>query len=604
MTYTQTTGTSSNYVGYSDMPKVDLKEEDKFGLENYVKALKSFIIECQPPLTIAIQGSWGTGKTSFMNFVEKEIENEVLYLSFSTWQYSLLNMQDMLAFSFLSVLTKKIGDISESQIKKLKEEGKKIEDIILHDDQVKISGLDIQQKLQHYLGMAAYYTLKMGAEHIGGNTGGILLEKGIEKGKKIFGKKGKSEEALTGYEINDISELKRMFNSHIGNCLQLTGKKRCVIFIDDLDRLPPKNAVELLEVIKVFLDCDNCVFVLAIDYSVVASGIKEKYKDIDSKKGKSFFDKIIQLPFKMPVSQYTIDAYVKDLFKNLKPDYIDTEVSNIIKNTISNNPRSIKRLFNSFNLTLKVAENKDTKLKNRIVDEKDIFDFVFCLYCIQLTHEDIYNYILTNIKQYEQFKPESVSETSGIIADSFDNKLDSDEISLIMELFSKCIDKLVKKMDGNEDSIKELLTSLTRLTSITATNERSDDKVYMFEGKVYKRYSTFDERCNTGWLGHDIVAKLITTENMDENKITEFREKFIKFKTSRNRYNETYHGRIIYLDSEDERKKMKTNLIETDTGKYYLINYWGLPDIKNLMDFIRNNYPDIKLKVTYGGDLL
>ena len=39
-------------------------------------------------------------------------------------------------------------------------------------------------------------------------------------------------------------------------------QKRVVIFVDDLDRLQPQKAVEVLEVLKVFLDCENCVFVL------------------------------------------------------------------------------------------------------------------------------------------------------------------------------------------------------------------------------------------------------------------------------------------------------------------------------------------------------
>lgn len=591
MTDKQATDMTSKYIGYSDKPKTILVEEDKFGLDNYVKALKSFIIECQPPLTIAIQGSWGTGKTSFMNFVEKEIENDVVYLPLSTWQYSLLNMQNMLAFSFLSVITKLIADKNAEAKKKRTNNS---EPVIL-DNQVQPSGLEIQKTLQHYLAKGSYYGAKMLVERIGGNTGSELLDSCIE----WVGNSGKPD-ALTGNEIKDLSALKEMFNSHINNCLKLTGKKRCVIFIDDLDRLPPKNAVELLEVIKVFLDCDNCVFVLAIDYSVVVSGINEKYKDIDSEKGKSFFDKIIQLPFKMPVSQYTIKEYVKDLFKDFNSDYFDDGVNKIINTTISNNPRSIKRLFNSFNLTLKVAELKDAELKKKIVENKDIFCFVFCLHCIQLSHEDIYNYILTYIDDYNQFKSEAISKTSDNIAESSDNKLDRDEISSILELFSNCIDTLITKMNSNEESIKCLLTNLTKLTSITATNAFSKDKAYVFDGKVYKPFTSFNERRNTGWLGHDIVAKLITTEAMDKNKITDFREKFIDYKKSRKNYNAKDHGDILYFDGE---KKIKngTNLIETDTGKYYLINYWGQSDIKDLMAFIRKNYPNTQLKVTYDG---
>lgn len=97
------------------------------------------------------------------------------------------------------------------------------------------------------------------------------------------------------------------------------------LFVDDLDRLIPSKAVELLEVLKLFLDCKQCVFVLAIDYEVVIRGSIEKYgfasymsdkiedkeRNREYEKGKSFFDKIIQVLFKVPVAVYDIKNYLK-----------------------------------------------------------------------------------------------------------------------------------------------------------------------------------------------------------------------------------------------------------------------------------------------------
>lgn len=106
------------------------------------------------------------------------------------------------------------------------------------------------------------------------------------------------------------SLLKEKINTAVDNYLKKEQKDRYVFFIDDLDRLSPEKAVEILEVIKVFLDCDKCVFVLGIDYSVIANGIRAKYGDyIDESKARDFFDKIIQLPFRMPVSAYEIKGY-------------------------------------------------------------------------------------------------------------------------------------------------------------------------------------------------------------------------------------------------------------------------------------------------------
>lgn len=69
------------------------------------------------------------------------------------------------------------------------------------------------------------------------------------------------------FKIQDIDTTKNKIRNELWNAIvQREHKDRVVIFVDDLDRLVPSKAVELLEVLKLFLDCKQCVFVLAIDY--------------------------------------------------------------------------------------------------------------------------------------------------------------------------------------------------------------------------------------------------------------------------------------------------------------------------------------------------
>ena len=44
--------------------------EDKLFHDGYVKGISKFIKECATPMTIAIQGDWGTGKTSLINLID------------------------------------------------------------------------------------------------------------------------------------------------------------------------------------------------------------------------------------------------------------------------------------------------------------------------------------------------------------------------------------------------------------------------------------------------------------------------------------------------------------------------------------------------------
>jgi len=47
-----------DYTGLADIPAA----EDLFGIGRYISGLCSFIAKCPTPMTIAIQGGWGSGK--------------------------------------------------------------------------------------------------------------------------------------------------------------------------------------------------------------------------------------------------------------------------------------------------------------------------------------------------------------------------------------------------------------------------------------------------------------------------------------------------------------------------------------------------------------
>lgn len=42
---------------------------DKLKIQNYIEALSTFISNSETPMTIAVQGEWGCGKTSLMNAI-------------------------------------------------------------------------------------------------------------------------------------------------------------------------------------------------------------------------------------------------------------------------------------------------------------------------------------------------------------------------------------------------------------------------------------------------------------------------------------------------------------------------------------------------------
>ena len=102
--------------GNTDKP-VEKIENDAFGISRYINGLCTFILHCETPMTISIQGDWGSGKTSMMNMVRSKIENSVHTIWFNTWQFSQFQ-QDNLAISMLGSLLSELNS-DENKIKKL-----------------------------------------------------------------------------------------------------------------------------------------------------------------------------------------------------------------------------------------------------------------------------------------------------------------------------------------------------------------------------------------------------------------------------------------------------------------------------------------------------
>lgn len=399
-------------TGYTDRPILTLNE-DLLGVKKYIDGLIDYITICTTPMTIAIQGDWGTGKTSIMNMIKDGIKDKCLYSWFNTWEYSQFNMSDELVISLLKSMVDSLN---------IKEENNNL------NKSLKILANSLKSGTLMAIEMAA------------GDRVADTAEKVID---------GFTNKDQADY-FNSIKVLKEQFQNHINNALEMSGKDRVVMFVDDLDRLNPEKAIELLEVLKNFLDCNNCVFILAIDYKVVYKGVKLKYNNVlDENKGKAFFEKIIQLPFKVPVVEYNLYNYIKHSLQEIGySDDINVNLCvDLISNSIGKNPRAIKRLLNSALLLKKIQGDKLFIKENELI--------LFGILCLQLSYEEVYNFFVTNLGDFNTFDELKKLTEENFYMESDEGKSLAEELNLDRDSIlrvTKLMNSVMSTID--QDNIK------------------------------------------------------------------------------------------------------------------------------------------------------
>lgn len=470
-------------------------QDDLFGIQVYQDALIEYIKLTDTPITIALQGEWGSGKTSLMNLLRYnlcDVDNAPYFpIWINTWQYSLMKTPSQAIMSILEGIINQIGALNPNE-HKWDESKKKIGSLFK----------------------------KMAIAGTKAAVGAVGIDSGLVDDVLDTGESSSS----------DIMQLKEEIEKLIADALDRDSSKQGFIFyIDDLDRIDPPVAVEILELLKNIFDLEKCVFVLAIDYDVVIKGLKPKFgelTDANEREFRSFFDKIIQLPFSMPVASYNVDTFLVDalskieFFSNeeLQDITLAEALSEITRLSVGSNPRSLKRLTNTLAL-ISIINKKQNDGEGHTQDRLSKM-LNYAMVCIQIAYPYIYNQLTEspnfkswNEKVASKLKLRPLTEQEYDVLDSteeFDEEWEKvvfrmcqKETFLSNRVFS--VSSLLNKIAelvNNDDQLGDIITAILELSAVTnlkafdgpikkPTKFNRDTSSYKFNGKVYSTKKEF-----------------------------------------------------------------------------------------------------------------
>lgn len=249
----------------SDAP-LENPREDRFRRWPFAQRIAQAIKARRDPssLVIAIYGAWGDGKTTVLNFVEQALnanrgQLRPICLRYNPWQFS---TEEQLLSGFFRTLAE-AWDAARAP-------GEQQLGDLLHSYLVTLLGTRSPDATRSKVAAA-----RAAADRV----------------KAPPAAKGRAEPPTAG----NLNALKRRIDA-----LLLQGRQKIVVLIDDVDRLAKTEIHVLFRLIKLTADFRNVVYLLAFDPELVAASLGERYGRGDPEAGRSFLEKIIQVPLDLP----------------------------------------------------------------------------------------------------------------------------------------------------------------------------------------------------------------------------------------------------------------------------------------------------------------
>ena len=333
--------------------------EDTLGFTPYAEALASFLTHpaTKAPLTLSIEGKWGSGKSSFIRQLEghiKEAEKRrktnppSLMVRFNPWRHDkeealwaafaldfLRQVREQRRFAprwlcdirlFLSRFSWKSGwmelvrkvalwlcflSVPVAVILLAVFRGNdyigSIVELLTRQPLTKAAGSPLPAILDRVLradgvagcaALVAYLLTRM--ERLVGNPLEVRLQKHLK---------------VPQYE-GSVSFIERFHRDFPKIVNAYAGKRRVYVFVDDLDRCQVPRAADLMQAINLMISADQqLVFVIGMDWETVAAGIAVKNSELvrylkrsAARKeadgalefGREFLEKFVQLRFALP----------------------------------------------------------------------------------------------------------------------------------------------------------------------------------------------------------------------------------------------------------------------------------------------------------------
>jgi KAP family P-loop domain len=327
------------------------------GFDSIGRALATIIRESQPRFAVGIFGGWGSGKTTLMTAIKSALPSDsVVCVDFNAWRFE---REPQLLIPLLDTIRAALVRWAEPRSQGRREKVRSIATRVGRVVRALATGLSAEVGLP-------------GAAKVSYDVGTAL---------DALSPPGEPEIPQSLY-VAAFLELERAFGD-----LSAGGVTRVVVFVDDLDRCLPSNALDVLESMKLFFDLPGFVFVVGLDEDVVERAIHAKFAYLDDhadtsdigateptatpasqRLSREYVKKIFQLPYSLPtmkpqqLGQLLESMYSEVALDEAQLDDLRGRVRNYLQYVAIEgrvNPREVKRFINAYTLQTLIRPELD-----------------------------------------------------------------------------------------------------------------------------------------------------------------------------------------------------------------------------------------------------
>jgi len=473
------------------------------------------------PLSVGLFGEWGSGKTHLLKLIEQKVihlqyEKKVfpqttIPVFFNAWRFEkeehlIVPLFQTLLASIENFDAKHLSEKVQKQLGRTKERLKILSFALA-------KGFQVPKNIKTTVATLMTGDLTAIADFIDTDKVAKAFKEGDEKAFV-------TEKSLTELLKSDRIESIYMNIPQWIEKITIADNINFVFLIDDLDRCLPENTLKMLESIKLFLDVPSCAFVLAIDDDVVERGVAYHYRDylkdivrVDGEienqsqelpiTGHEYLEKMIQLPFRIPVIDGT-DVYdflqknyaqkFSELLKNNKDDA--DEVLKFFSETIPPKPRKIKRTAMLFQTKVNVLKALEQNVDYMVVAKVTLLE-LFAPKLLRFIQNNGYKAMFDILHDFSNLVEEEVKENH--------NGFDMSDYTFKSLSNSRKINFWIKEQ---KDEYKERI--YTKLMDIVTENYHSR--------MVFNLDHIFNERIDKDSLTQ-VIEQKIAVKIDDEEKV-------------------------------------------------------------------------------------